>query len=262
MFDDYIEQRLSGQELENFKKLLNEDHNLFEELQLHKDLIVGIQQQGRMEKKEYFRRLEEQIRQEELVERAHKEQQKAKLKTLFNPLVGGIAASLIIGILTYLIFTRSTEIDKPKSSDINAAPSTENLFAEYFKPYENMVHPSKRGTEITIGEEELAFEAYDQKKYDVAIDKLKTVLLDEGDEVNLFYLANAYLASEKTDEAIYILERLKMRCNILCIQEKWYLALSYLKKKEYNKAIPLLKELKDSKGSYARKSYDILSRLK
>jgi tetratricopeptide (TPR) repeat protein len=249
LFDDFLDEKLSGQPLENFKTQLEVNKAFADEFTIHKDILIGIKQQGRAEKKEHFRRLEEKIRQEELL----KDEIPVKARLIrFSWLVPiGVAASVVIAVLIYLYHSHSVSIQKE-----------EILFADYFEPYSNIVHPTKRGSELNLNPEEQAYEAYDNGNYMLAIKRFDKLLLHKGDETILFYKANAQLFIGDTDGAIPVFKDLITRCREFCVQEKWYLALAYLKKKDTLKAIQLFEELKNVQEPYAGDSREILLKLK
>lgn len=244
LFDDFLDQNLSGEQLESFKAQLKNNKTLAEELAIHEDMLVGIQQQGRTLKKEHFRKLEEVIRLEEL--KKNEISLKGKMIRLSKLVRIGIAASIFIVVSVYLYF----ELTK-----------NERLYAEYYKPYDNIVYPLIRGNEIISDPEKQAFKAYDNKQYALAAERFDKLLQHEGDETKSFYKANALLANGSIEAAIPIFKDLLTRCKEFCVQERWYLALAYLRKGDTVNAIQEFEKLINTQEPYSGNSRHILLKL-
>jgi tetratricopeptide (TPR) repeat protein len=131
--------------------------------------------------------------------------------------------------------------------------SNEKLFTANFKPYRNIMQPVVRGDENDELKSQ-AFNAYENKNFEKAINLFDKILVNNGNSSIQFYKANALLALDKVDEAIVLLK------NDISIQDSfhekryWFLALAYLKKsdiKNSRKNLTLLLEV--PKSTYKKK---------
>lgn len=140
-------------------------------------------------------------------------------------------------------------------------PSHEKLFEKYFEPYPNVI--TEKGS--TLDEDKLfnlGMYYYDLKNYDTAIIVFNKLL--ETDSTNgtiLFYSGIAYLGLEKSSEAINVFSFMKNKEINFTEQIMWYHSLSYILQDDYQKAIPMLKELKQGRGHYSNKADEILSKI-
>ena len=113
-----------------------------------------------------------------------------------------------------------------------------------------LLHPRKRS-----GTAEKGFMLYDLKKFDLAIESLK----ESNDPSAKFYLANAYLALGESNNAISALN--DIQGNRFGSTTHWYLALAYLKSNRIDEAIILLEQLAAEKSPYSFKSAEVLQAL-
>ncbi|MEO9571050.1 MAG: hypothetical protein ABJH82_09810 [Polaribacter sp.] len=147
-----------------------------------------------------------------------------------------IAASIaaIIGLTSY--FTLS-----------NNSKSNQELFAENFTPYRNIIVPIVRD-KTTYTPKFEAFANYENGSYKKAITLFNKLTAKDSLDTNTlnFYKANAYLQIEKPKEAIKNL--LKISDNDKKWQEErlWYLALASLKINAPKDAKKYLTYLKDN----------------
>ncbi|MEM6297960.1 MAG: hypothetical protein AAF740_04635, partial [Bacteroidota bacterium] len=133
--------------------------------------------------------------------------------------VMAIAASFVILLMGTLIF----RAEKARSS--------EELFAAYFDPYPNVVHPLTRSGEGQPDVYDRGFSAYETSNYEDAADLFAEV---EGFKYPI-YLAISYLGSEppRAEKALKLLKKLDLQTDIT----HWYSALAYLELNELDAAI-------------------------
>lgn len=126
------------------------------------------------------------------------------------------AAMIILGVLFWL----STE----------NKPSIEDLYLSYYQNYPNVVEPIVRG-EGNQGDKNEAFEAYEQEKYQKSKVLFHNIFDKTKAEYALFYESQSYFALGETQKGIDILENASFTDNKYQFktQQKWYLALAYLK---------------------------------
>jgi tetratricopeptide (TPR) repeat protein len=131
------------------------------------------------------------------------------LRTIFS-----IAASVLLVALVGVYLLR------------NSQPDHEQLFQEYFQPYENVI--SERSGKNDS--QQRGMELYDLKKYDEAIIQLKRAVIEDSDNPAIkCYLGIAYLAAGHLQEAKTLFETMVHVDNQLFRQvAEWNLALTYL----------------------------------
>lgn len=103
----------------------------------------------------------------------------------------------------------------------------EQLFQEYFQPYENVI-TERSGKNDS---QQKGMELYDQKKYDEAIVQLKLAVTEDSDNPSLqCYLGIAYLAAGNAQEAKTTFENIVDDDHSLFKEvAEWNLAMTYLK---------------------------------
>ena len=126
--------------------------------------------------------------------------------------------------------------------------TSNELFANYFEPYRNVVQPLERGSDQQ-DEKSLAFIAYEKGEYDKAIVLFSELYTTTKEPYYLFYKANALLKLQRANEAVpLLLEHLQTK-DTLTEKTNWYLALAYLKLNDKTNArITLEKVISD--GNY------------
>ncbi|MFK7834566.1 MAG: tol-pal system YbgF family protein [Winogradskyella sp.] len=173
-----------------------------------------------------------------------------KLKQLEQPkktskyLLVAIAASLVIALGIFSLL-------QPTNSVSNDA-----LFAQYFKPYTNIIAPASRGdvTENKISE---AFRYYDLKDYKTALIKFDSLYASTQKSYYLFYKAICQLQLGNTKNAIALFKTHQNYSDKLSEQTLWYLALAHLKTNNTKDAKRLLQTISTQK-SYKYKSAEAL----
>jgi FimV-like protein len=224
LIEKYIQNRLSSEEKLTFDDLLKNNDDFKEKVALHTNLKKAI---GNVDDFN-FRNLISDL------------ESKAKNHTQKRSYVKWLAAASIV---LFLGLTYFLTID-------NKATGNE-LFASYFKPYRNVVHPIVRGNDQQ-DKKALAFIAYEKGEYETAITLFSNLYTTTKEPYYLFYKANSLLKLERTNEAIpLLLSHLKTK-DTLTEKTNWYLALAYLKLEDKLKAKKLLEEV-ITKGSYKAK---------
>ena len=232
LIDSYLEGTLSMEDKIAFEERLRKENDLQLLLSDLRILKAGIKQTTR-----------EEIRSE--------------LQSLENKLTGSpsfsflrstwtkVAASLaFIMVTAWLLWPSSTK-------------TPEQLFAENFEPYPNIIMPTVRGgqtADSTVMAQ--AYKAYDMQEYTKAIELFES--LEVKAEGVLLYLGNSYLANGSAEKAVPIFERVISDFDIFDEQAEWYLALSYLKLGNKEKASEISKAIVDRGGDYASKAKRLL----
>ncbi len=214
LIEKYFSNSLNDEEQIVFNNLLKNDPAFKEEFLFKKDLKKALSHNQRNSLKTTLQKFESDIDKEKVF-----------------PLRKWMAAASIVLVLGFSYFLLSDSFNN----------SSEKLYAEYFEPYRNIVHPVVRG-ENGNNIESSAFLAYENRKFYKAINLFNSVSNKE-DEYIRFYTAMCHLGLNDNLEAINLL--LPIATNEtndnsnLNFKEKanWYLGLAYLNSGDINKAI-------------------------
>jgi len=249
LFDAYILDRMNDEDKAAFEKRIAEDQQFAEEFEFFKQMISAINKEAEKKFKDNLREID---------------------KKIDTPVLGkqnffkyfAIAASIVIllGISAYFYFT--------------SLSTNEKLYLAYYKNYTNDLVEHTRGTNNNVLLENLSAEEneklteamkfYDEKNYTKTIDIIEDNFVSKSpNPAILFFLAVSQLEVGRLDEAIENLEFLNnITKHSYSEQTKWYLSLAYIKNKEYEKAMLLLKELEISGNKYKDNAVKLISDLK
>lgn len=149
-----------------------------------------------------------------------------------------VAASivLLLGLSSFWFLNSDTSI------------SPQDLYAQNFEPYRNVIKPIVRGgMDDTL--ETTAFTAYETKDYEKAL-TLFNKLLDVNDsEITKFYKANVLLQLNKVEDAIAIFKQNANLKDEWKSKNSWYLALAYLKVDDIENAKKELEALANNQNN-------------
>lgn len=158
------------------------------------------------------------------------------------------AAMLILGILFWL--------------SIENQPNSEELYLSYYQSYPNVVAPIVRG-ENKHHENGKAFEAYEQEKYQKASTLFQEIFKNTKEEYAIFYESQCYFALGETQKGIDLLENISFLDDKYSFktQQKWYLALAYLKLDEIEKTKKYLQILANTDNIQKENAKNLLKSL-
>ena len=155
-----------------------------------------------------------------------KRQQKSKVRKLVMSITS--IAAIIAIVFSLNIYQDNRRMDK--------------LFETYYTPLEYDSQLMSRGEETISPELTSALEAYQNKDYATALQKFNT--MSQVDENYLIYKAICLLDTDKTKDAIFLLEELVSNGEETEYYQQacWYLALAYLHEHEEEKAIQIMQQ--------------------
>jgi hypothetical protein len=243
LIDRYFENSLSPKEQKLFNELLQNDSAFKDEFLFQKNLKQVIRAS----------------QQEELKSKLSQIEEKAQKNTHFMvvPKKWMVAASLAL-ITTFGVWTVKSLY----------YPSHEAIYETYFQVDRNTIHPVVRGESIkTI--EFRAFVAYEAHDYYKAINLFNSVK-NPDEAYIIYYKALSFLAVDKTDEAISLLNNVVINSKTdsasVSLMEKanWYLAMAYLKNNETEKTVSKLSLIENNPVSNYKKqeAKEVLNYLK
>jgi len=240
----YINGELAGTELAEFEKLLQQDKALKNEVDFHKivdeTLAENYQATSKIDDSERleFEGILSKVMESELVpelveDRLNEEEtpdQPTTSNTLIRRLVPFAALAAAAALLLFLI------------------PSLQNndskLADNFYKPYAYQVEPTLSNDNLD------GLNAYQNKNYETALDFF--INNPSGDLKVHLAKGNAEYNLAKYDEAITSFKNVIERTDVASFKNyaNWYLALTYLKKRDKDKAIKLLETLPESADFY------------
>lgn len=233
LIEKYLQNKLSSEEELKFDRLLKNNLGFKDEVMLQSNLKRVIEHEDDVNFRNLITDIEEQVK-------------NPKQKVNYTKWLVAASIALIFG-LTYFF-------------NMNQKVSTDELFAQNFEPYRNVIAPVIRGDNGNQEDEKTqAFLAYEKGEYETAITLFTKLYKSTKEPYYLFYKANALLKLERAQEAVpLLLEHLKTK-DTLTEKTNWYLALAYLKIKDKPKAKKLLKKVianKSYKNKEAKKIID------
>lgn len=235
LIDAYIQNKASAAELDQIHRLMEEDSDFKAELTFQLELRQAVVKSERHQLKQRLQ---------------HIEQQSATNKrTRIVSWAWRVAALLIVGLAVSWFFNRPTDL--------------EQLYAQHFEPYPNIVAPTVRDVNPNTGDIEKAFQLYDNSQYGAAAEAFK--MLHNNDETGYanFYYALSLLADQQVHGAVEALEDPSWQVPDRLVQQtNWYLALGYLKLQNQDKAKQFLEKTLESGGTRAVSAQNILSKIK
>jgi tetratricopeptide (TPR) repeat protein len=137
----------------------------------------------------------------------------------------------------------------------------ERMFAQHFEPFPNVV--TIRGDQQISPELKNGMAHYSDRSWEMAEQDLKAVLeLEPKNMTASFYLGISYLANDRTERAISLLEPVNADTNgLFQSHARWYLALAHLKLKD-DQAKVLLSQIADGNDpDYGQKAAELMEEL-
>lgn len=150
----------------------------------------------------------------------------------------------------------------------NGGSTPAEIFAQEFKAYPNLVNEITRNDSDSIAFDqktlkEKAYILYGNQNYKEAIPFFETLVSEEQNPEDYFYLGVTYLTDEDPTQAIETLNLLKSKESTYTVRAYWYIALAHLKNNEVEKTKAILNEMQKipNAGSYIEKAQRILDEL-
>lgn len=252
LIESYLKGKLTGAELENFEKRKKEDPAFREMLEDMELMIGGIKQSAKNSLLDELKELDKSLPEINIEKVKKSRTQVYKLnkpqntrRLIFSTLA--IAASFTLLITLF-----------PFQSPYN----------KYNTPYVEQLHPTLRSEGYVMTEEDKAFSAYKLGDYERAIKLLLKIGVDDPN--GLLCLGYSYMEEKDYLSAINCFNKIinnKSWYNnpsfTYSINEAtWYLALSYLKTRNYKKAGELFEKLADNENDHTIESKEILKNKK
>ena len=217
LIEKHLLQQLSKDEQSLYLERLN-DPDFKKELDLQSDLMQSFKAEGRAQMKSQLQSFENKIQQDT----------KPQVASRFS--IGRIlAVAASIALLVVAGYWA-----------INRAPSNEQLFAQHFESYPNIVAPLDKG----IPDEDpvaAAYQTYELGNYADASKLLSA--LPEQNQTSIFYRGLCELSLNNTAAALQLLDQVNDRTSTVYYPALWYKALTYIKQGNIEKSKPLLQSI-------------------
>ena len=235
LIDKYFKQELSDQEQLQFNQLLDSDEAFLEEFAFQRSMHIFFE--ASKERPELIHKLER------FGNQYFKETAKPKsAKIIKNRFFRIIVSAAAIGLL-FILFN-------PFSSS--------DLYQDYAH-HQNLSLVVKSDNSSFAQKAEHDFNTHNYKQ---AISDLKAFLNENpNNQRATLSLGISYLETDQFQEAISIFEKIQSENSTLKHYGTWYLALTYVKKKDFAKAKELLKRIPSSDGGLFEKAKELLKEL-
>jgi|GEM_PF-1713005 len=252
--DEYIEaierylfKEMSEAEKLSFERSIQENPALHAQLQAHKAVIAGLRTSHDLEIKKELRAIFEEVE--------IQKNQATIIRPTWLPSFGRIAAVILMLVLPSIIYLMWN------AQTINQ----DHLFAMNFEPYRPTGNVRTIDAPTLETELEKAFTAYSEGNYQQSAEKFENVLkINPEERLAHFYAAMSRLAQEPSqlEKARNHFEK-QLEITEYKEQTEWYLALTYLRLKEHDKATALLQKVAGRNPGFKQKeAQDLLNQLK
>jgi tetratricopeptide (TPR) repeat protein len=224
ILNKFLEKKLTDIEKVEFKTLYENNQEFCNEVKIHLNMIASIK----------------------AADRININTEKSKLLRISRTWLGIAATLAFFVVLTGILLITN----KPFSND--------KIFTENYSPL--------KGIETTLGETDaeilttISFDFYSSNDFENAVKFFEK--LDDSLETYMIFTGICYLELNKFAEAEIIFNKVAASESIFINDANWYLALTYLKLKDEEKAIDKLEEISKSTSQYSGKAKEILEELK
>ena len=220
LIERFISGRLTADEKRQFNAFLI-DPGFKEEVNFHKEVMETVKYR---EDKRFKDLLKEE---EEAIEKEESGFVSKRFPTWGR--IASIAAMLLIILICWQVMDRNDN----------------NLFADYFEPYENTLYPVEKSESIGNIKENTFF-LYERGSYEKTLSGFEKLLSEEENDDIAFYYANALLANEQIEKAIPILQKIILNNQSkYLIRAKWLLGLALVDQQEYLEAKQILESIQN-----------------
>jgi len=237
LIDDYLTGNLNDRDRITFEERLKHDHVFRKEFEFQKNIEVVLADKQKNKLFDTIQNVEKQY---------FKKEEPARVE-LQHYLPYAAMVVCILGLLVIALY-------------ITNKPTPNQLFSEYYKPYET--YTTTRSTKNqTVNTFEDGLRWYDLKQFDKAITVFNQLETKDPVPAVSFYSAICNLELNNHQKAIQQLTQVANQKNNFNMQANWFLAMAYLKNNEPTKAKPLLEALTLRPGRYKTQASKILRKL-
>ena len=236
MLDKYLEGEMSVDESRSFEHLLDRDHDLAKELQLHKDMARAILNDGANDFTQ-------------MLGNAHKQYERKLNQPVFYRAAAVFALFLTVGGVMLMLNGRTGKMKRLAEDNYQLYQSFKDV-------------RSGDANDNSIMSKALEF--YNKSDYFNASRYFEQVLTaDPTNNQARFYLAISLMENKQEFEAIRRFKQIADQKDVLFLnQSEWYLSICYLRLGRKEEAILPLERLAKKKGYYQDQAVRMLRELK
>lgn len=228
----YLNARMTGDEARNFQREMEENEDLRNEVELHRELNRNLKNGDTVA----FRKK---------VRQASTERPKNKNISLLNVLKIAAVLIILVGVAAFFL--------------LNTTDSGSGIYEKYYQQYP--IEDMLRGSDADDERLELN-KKYTRGEYANIVADYERLVDENPDEVIIqMYLANCYLNTREEKKAIALFENVQKN-NKYYEAAQWYLALSYLKLNDTGRAGNVLQGVVSYDGVHKENALKILNELK
>ncbi len=242
LIEKYLNGELNEEEVNDFKLRLKEDATFSEEYTLQKSMNIFLEKdrnQPSLEAK--LESLGKGFFEEEKNETEDKVIPISRNKNRNRWLIGLIATAAVAALLVFF---------NPFQQD--------DLYNQYASHQPISLTEKSEGSDAGTNAES----AFNQKNYALAYENITTYLQENPEDLKAeLALGISALETGKMEEAISIFEKINAGNSALKNYGTWYLALSYLKQKDFEKAKSFLNQVPKSENTLFEKAQNLLKDL-
>ncbi|MDP1815930.1 MAG: hypothetical protein Q8K92_15895 [Leadbetterella sp.] len=231
LINKYFEKSLTEKELDEFNQKLETDAEFKAEFEFQKSVQSAIRSKERAEIKNLVASLEK------------PKQQNGWWKYA--------AAAVVVIVGCWLVFQQF--LSKPNPSE---------LYLSYYQTYPNVIAPNVRG-ESQENLKTKAFMAYDSGDYEMATQLFGELKTQISEDYAVFYEGVSYLEVNRPKKTIALFENKKFTNSNAQFEDyrKWYLALAYLKTDKKEQAVEILKGLSITENPQKEQALKLLDEI-
>jgi tetratricopeptide (TPR) repeat protein len=233
--DRYLSEKMDKDELAWFRKEMESNPSLEDEVQMHREIGRAILNEETLE----FRARIASLFEKEEIATPRQASGRFKIPQTVRVAVASLALLLMVGSGLFIYSHRAIPADR--------------LFDMYYEPYDGLVNvrsSSSQMTDILV----MAMQKYEDREFESALLLFETVLATDSENItSRFYSGISYLETERYRVAQKSFAGVIEHDDNLFIEHaKWYLGLCYLKTGDREKAKDLFTLIADSSDHYSK----------
>lgn len=240
LLDRYFSNELDKGEMKAFNERLKNDPEFNQEFQEIKEIKLAVKVEARKNIKSFLTDIEDSQYPQKLTTN-----NQTAMKRILT-----VAASLTLMVsVSYFVLNGSGQ------------PTPQDVFTEYYKPYNNLNGQVRGGTIDTESLSVAAYSAYDAGNYALAVENFSALIEVEKSAENYFYMSIANMEIGDYDAAIKDLNTTLNDFSTFKDQSKWYLSLALISTNNQEEALSSLASLVISENSFSARSANVLAKL-
>ncbi len=242
LIEKYLEGDLQGPESKAFQRRVQEDPEFKLILEEMETMVSGIRYTGRKKIQSDLQKLEESLP-------SLRQERETKVVAMRRFRIWAAAASVLLVAVTAIWLFTGRQLNQ------------DQLFTAYYQPYQNVESPTTRG-ETNQDVRKNAYMAYDQERFEEAVNLFGSIPAEESQPVDDFYEALSYLSLDQgTEAAALLVEFIDNGDDIMKERASWYLALAHLNQGKIDQCKEVLRIIVEEQTYNHPKASSLLEQL-